>query len=71
MSMKQRMRATEPDTIDLTLEVTMSLREWRQFQKQLNGSYPSWRFSEAIGEMVDKANQHFAPAPDKRSPDDE
>jgi len=54
-----------PDEIAMTLTVTAKLKEWKEIREQLqdqpreyNGA---WAFAGVIGQLVDKASDHFYP----------
>ncbi len=53
------LQATQPDMIKMSLTMTMTLQEWRGFQKQLADAYPSWKVSSAISDMVRQAQTEF------------
>ena len=42
----------EVESLPMTLEITMQLSEWRNLQKQLQQTYPSWKLSSAIGDLI-------------------
>lgn len=62
--MKTVFRIERPDDVQMVLTVTMTLGEWRKLQEQLSTSYPSWRLSSAISEMVLEAKSAFYPSDD-------
>jgi hypothetical protein len=53
------MQVVNPDSVNLSLTITMSLGEWKQLRDQLARTYPSWRLAETIGETVTHVEQHF------------
>jgi hypothetical protein len=40
--------------IDITVEITMSLNDWKQLKNQLVDSHPSWTLSNHIREVISK-----------------
>lgn len=64
--MKTVFRIERPDDVQMVLTVTMTLGEWRKLQEQLSSSYPSWRLSSAISEMVLEAKSAFYPSDDAK-----
>ena len=61
MMLRARMMVEQPDNIDMTLKLTMSIKEWCELRDQLNSGYPSWRLSSAITSMLVDARQVFYP----------
>jgi len=60
--MESNFKPAKPDTIEMTLEVTMELRYWKKLSTQLsNVSYPSNQIDLAIRSMVSQAEAHFQP----------
>lgn len=55
--MKTQFRIENPDELQMTLTVTMSLRDWKIQRDQLQTSYPSWKLSGAITDMVSAATK--------------
>lgn len=50
---------TNPSEVDLTLEITMSLKYWKRLQEQIEGAphfSPGGRLSDQIDAMRSKAN---------------
>ena len=61
MKMKTKMQVTYPDSVELTLTMTMDLGTWKKLKKQLSDEYPAWDLGCQIREMIDHANAHFYP----------
>ena len=38
--------------IDVTLTITMTMRDWKSLRTSLNAKYPDWKLSAAIGEAI-------------------
>jgi hypothetical protein len=62
--MKAVIRATRPENIEFTLEITMCMADWKSLADQLRKSdkstcYPNYKFREAIVELVEKAQKNF------------
>jgi hypothetical protein len=63
--METKLKVENPDTVKLTLAVTLSLREWKMLREQINHEttypYPKCDFVSAIYELTNKAETYFAP----------
>lgn len=59
--MRSQLKIENPDRIEFTLTMTMSLSEWKELQGQLDGNYPSWKLSHQISSMVSQATGTFYP----------
>lgn len=57
--MKAVLRTTNPDSIEMTLTITMEVRDWKRLRDQLESDYPGWRLSSAIRSLINKAESHF------------
>lgn len=57
MSINMKMTVQQPDTINLTLTVTMPLRDWNALREQMSSSYPSFRFRDAIADATRRMAQ--------------
>jgi hypothetical protein len=58
--MKTKFKIENPDSIPMTLTITMPAAKWKQLRAQLETTYPSWQLSRAISEMVDSADAAFS-----------
>ena len=58
--MKTQFRIENPDDVQMTLTVTMPARDWKVLREQLQTTYPSWKLSSAIANMVDSATKTFS-----------
>lgn len=68
MSPHYSIQISEPDSVKLTLTVTMTAKEWKELRKQLaGGSWPAPRFSEAINDMVRQSERFFFPTEESAS----
>ena len=47
--------------VEATVTVTMTVGEWREVLKQLSTKWPSWKFGEAILNMVTAFDKNFSP----------
>lgn len=59
-------KASNPEAIEFTMEVKLTMKEWRELKAQSEGSesftsWPSTYFRNAIREMVSSAEKHFYP----------
>ena len=58
--MKTQFRIENPDNVQMTLTVTMTAGEWKTLRDQLQTTYPSWKLSSAISNMVNSATKTFS-----------
>lgn len=49
---RYRARAENPETVEVSITLTMSLKDWREAYKQLSGEYPSWAIGRAVREAI-------------------
>ena len=59
--MTMKMQVTNPDSVELTLTMTMDLLTWKRLKEQLADEYPAWNLGSQIREMIDHADAHFYP----------
>lgn len=59
--MNVKFKAEKPETIEMTLTVTMTLSAWIELKKLLPRDWPAYDFGRAIAEMVEMAEQTFRP----------
>lgn len=57
--MKTVFKAKNTDEIEFELTVSMPLKDWERFYKQLGASWPSWDFAQRITQIVEKARKEF------------
>ena len=57
--MNATFRLTNPGKCDATMTLTMPMEEWRALMRQLPHEWPSWKFANAIAEMLGKGEQFF------------
>lgn len=53
------MTAENPGEIEMTVKITMRLKDWEALQSQLKDAHPSWKLSGVISEMVLEARKVF------------
>lgn len=63
--MKTRFMMENPDQIEATLKITMSLKKWDELCGQLKDAYPSWELSAAITDLLAQARKIFYPKVDE------
>lgn len=63
--MTTSMKVENPDSVTVTLSLTMTLKEWQELRDQLTNDWPSWRVSGDINNMLGQVRQTFYPAPSK------
>jgi len=55
-----KFKASNPDAISMTLEITMSLKDWKALRQQLEvNEHPSWALAGQIRDLVTHAEKHF------------
>ena len=59
MSAEINIFTSDTENIELTLKVTMKLKDWSKLRKQLSTDYPSWELGVRIREGVEKAMFHY------------
>jgi len=59
--MKANFTTTNPGDIEMTMELTMNLKEWKKLKNQLSEDWPSWDLGSKITSMVYQAEQSFYP----------
>jgi hypothetical protein len=62
--MKATYKLTDPDSVEATLTVTMTLGNWKKIRQQLYHAkaalaYPNFKVREAIDDMIGKAENVF------------
>lgn len=63
--MKARFMVESPDNIEMTMKITMTIREWTELRDQLENKWPSLRLSQAINSLiVDARKVYYAPETD-------
>lgn len=53
------MRATNPNDIMFTLQMTMKLDDWRSLRNMINHQWPGWELRDAIADLITKAEVQF------------
>ena len=61
--MKTKFKLENPDEMDATLTVTMSLGDWKRLSGQLSTAWPSSKLEYAIADVLRKAQRTFEPSP--------
>lgn len=59
--MRSSFFTTNPDKIELTLTLTMTLGEWKQLLQQTVDKWPSSDLKSLIQDMTSHADKHFFP----------
>lgn len=57
--MKAAFQIQSPDEVQVSMTLTMSLKDWRRLREQLAAQYPAWYVGRAISELVGKATEAF------------
>ena len=57
---KARFSFDNPDNLEATVAITMTLRDWKRLRDQLKDTaYPAWRVDAMLRELVEKAEASF------------
>lgn len=56
---KAVLAAADPESIEMTLTITMPLKDWKALRKQLQDGYPAWKLGSMITSATLKAQEHF------------
>lgn len=57
--MKARFMIEDPDSIQATMKITMSVKEWTDLRDQLENKWPSSRLSSAITQVIIEARKVY------------
>lgn len=57
--MKAHFRPANADEIEMTLTITMPLKQWRELSFQIANEYPGWQFVGIIRELILCADKHY------------
>ena len=57
---KYKFGLCEVDATYATMTISMTIKEWKEFKSHLYGSYPDWKISSAINDLLTHAMQHFS-----------
>lgn len=63
--MRAHFRIKDPDSVEASITITTTLKEWKELRSQLPGGWPATRLSETIGEAVRHAERHFYGQPEE------
>ncbi len=53
--MKAVAKIQKPEDLILTVETSMTVRQWRELKTQLSSNYPSWKFGALLRDVIDRA----------------
>ena len=56
-----KFQINDPDKINFTLTMTMSLKDWKELSEQLSNKWPSAKLSNEISDMTIQALKVFWP----------
>jgi len=59
--MNASFRVTNQDEIEMEMVIKMTLKKWKELQKQLPEEWSAWAFSAKITDMISHASEHFYP----------
>lgn len=47
------------DTVQATMTITMSLKEWKELRATIGERWPGWKFASFITQIVNKAEKEY------------
>ena len=57
--MKALIKIVDPDSVKMSLTLTMTLGAWEELQNQVEGKWPGWQFKALVNDMIEKAQKQF------------
>ena len=57
--MEARFMIENPDKVEATMKITMSIKDWTELRDQLAKAYPSWKLSSMITNLLGQARKVF------------
>ncbi len=57
--MRTKFYLDNPDDMQATMEITMSVKEWKELKEELSDKYPSWQLSSSIMSLICQAEKVF------------
>ena len=57
--MKALIKIVDPDKVEMSLTLTMTLGAWEILQNQVEGKWPGWQVKAVIDDMIAKAQKQF------------
>lgn len=66
--MRTKLYTTNPDEVEFTLQVTMTLKAWKELREAIDDNWPGWDFKSKITDMLYLANKAFEPMPAPTAP---
>lgn len=59
--MYARFQVTEPDKIEVTMVLTMTVKQWKDLRDTLKDEWPAADLSMKISDLVNQVDKHFYP----------
>jgi len=59
--MKSRMMVENPDDVEVTIKMTMRVKDWAELRDQLANAYPAWELSSHINSMLSQIRKIVYP----------
>lgn len=59
--MEANFKALNPDSLEMEMTISMTLKKWRELKEAIKSQYPGWEFAGKISDMVYQAEKHFYP----------
>jgi len=59
--MKAEFKAITPDSLEMEMTISMTLKKWRKLKEAIRSDYPGFEFAGKIRDMVIHAEKHFYP----------
>ena len=57
--MKALIKIVDPDKVEMSLTLTMTLGAWEVLRNQVEGKWPGWQFKALVNDMIEKAQKQF------------
>jgi hypothetical protein len=52
-------RLSEPDKMSATMQITMTVKEWKELRALISDEYPGWQLNGAITDLIHQAEKVF------------
>lgn len=57
--MRARFKIEKPEDIEATVTITMKLSDWEALRDQLKDSWPSWKLTAVINDLLSQGGKIF------------
>lgn len=59
--MKTHLMVENPGEVEMTMKITMKVRDWEKLREQLANDWPAWDLSRNITDLLGQARKIFYP----------